>query len=78
LPTGHLLRAARIMAGLKAGELAGMAGIDASTLSRMERSGRGKVRGQAPKVDAVITVLKKHGVEIIEDYGVQLTKKPRR
>ena len=38
LPTGDKLRAARALAGLKAAELATLAGINQSTLSRKVRS----------------------------------------
>jgi transcriptional regulator with XRE-family HTH domain len=77
LPTGNQLKAARALAGLGSGELAALADIDPSTLSRMESSGHLPIRGQAPKVDAVITQLKARGVEITED-GVRLISKPRR
>jgi transcriptional regulator with XRE-family HTH domain len=78
LPTGHMLRAARALAGLKIAELAKLARIDASTISRMETSGTKPVRGQAGKVDGVIRALKAKGVEIDGDEGVvRLTRKPR-
>jgi transcriptional regulator with XRE-family HTH domain len=76
LPTGNMLRAARALAGLKAGELAALAKIDASTVSRMENSGAKPVRGQAGTVDSVIRALEAKGV-VIEADGVRLVRKPR-
>src|SRR5262249_25630411 len=79
LPTGNLLRAARALADLTATELAKLARIDASTISRMESAGNKPVRGQAGTVDAVLRALKARGVEIdSEDGVVRLAKKPRR
>jgi transcriptional regulator with XRE-family HTH domain len=77
LPTGNMLKAARALAGLRAAQLATLAKIDASTVSRLEGSGHRAVRGQAGTVDAVIRVLKTRGVEITED-GVRLTRRPHR
>jgi transcriptional regulator with XRE-family HTH domain len=77
LPTGNLLRAARALAGLKAGQLADLAGVDASTISRLESAGTGRVRGQAQTVDDVTRALKAKGVEIFET-GVRLIEKPTR
>jgi transcriptional regulator with XRE-family HTH domain len=77
LPTGNILRAARALAGLKAAELAKLADIDQSTISRMETFGRTTVGGHAGTVDAVVKALAHRGVEITED-GVRLIKKPSR
>ena len=71
-----MLRAARALAGLKASQLANMAGIDASTVSRLEGSGRKRVGGHAETVDRVVRTLAQRGVEITDD-GVRL-RKPRR
>jgi len=68
---------ARALAGLKAAELADLAEIDASTISRMENFGRKSVGGYAGTVDAVVKALAQKGVEITDD-GVRLTKRPRR
>ena len=76
MPSGNMLKAARALAGLRAAQLATLAKIDASTVSRLEVSGHRAVRGQAGTVDAVIRLLKARGVEITED-GVKLTRKPR-
>jgi transcriptional regulator with XRE-family HTH domain len=76
LPTGNMLKAARALAGLRAAQLATLAKIDASTVSRLEASGHRAVRGQVGTVDAVTRVLKARGVEITED-GVRFTRKPR-
>lgn len=76
LPTGNLLRAARALAGLTSVQLAALAGVDASTISRLESSRAKPVRGLAESVDRVIHVLEAKGV-VIESDGVRL-KKPRR
>jgi transcriptional regulator with XRE-family HTH domain len=76
LPTGNMLRAARALAGLTSVELAALAKIDASTISRMESSGKKPVRGLAATVDAVVHALEKVGVAITDD-GVSLTGKRR-
>lgn len=77
LPTGNILKAARALAGLRSGQLAKLAKVDPSTLSRLEGYGNKPVRGQAPTVDAIVSQLRAHGVEITEN-GVELVKKPRR
>lgn len=78
LPTGNLLRAARALAGLKAVELAALADIDQSTISRMENFGRKTVGGHAGTIDAVIHALAQRGVEIVGNDTVRLTRKLRR
>lgn len=76
LPTGNMLRAARALAGLRGTELAKMAGVDASTVSRLESSRAKSVRGQAETVDRVIHALLRRGVRITDD-GVSFVRKPR-
>jgi transcriptional regulator with XRE-family HTH domain len=76
LPTGNMLKAARALAGLTSVELARLAKVDASTISRMETSGARPVRGQAGSVDSVVRALEAKGV-VIESDGVRL-RKPRR
>jgi transcriptional regulator with XRE-family HTH domain len=75
MPTGRAIKAGRVLAGLTAAELAEQAGIDASTLSRLEKSGITAVSGKV--YNAVINALKHAGVEI-EGTMLRLTKKPRR
>ena len=77
MPTGNHLRAARALAGLTAGQLAALAGVDASTVSRLENARHKKVGGQAMTVDKLQEALLKRGVQITED-GVFFAKKPRR
>jgi predicted transcriptional regulator len=77
LPTGNLLRAARALAGLTSVELAKLAKIDASTISRMESTGTGTVRAMAGNVDSVLKALEAKGV-VIEVDCVRLVRKPRR
>ena len=76
MPTGNMLKAARALADLTSVELARLAKIDASTVSRMEMSGARPARGQAGTVDAVVRALEAKGV-VIESDGVRL-RKPRR
>lgn len=76
LPTGNMMRAARALAGLTSVELARLAGIDQSTISRMEMFGRKTVGGHAGTVDSVMKALREKGVEITDD-GVRLTRRPR-
>ena len=77
LPSGNLLRAGRALAGLKASELAKLAGLDPSTISRLENAGSRSVRGQAQTVDAVVQALAHKGIEISAD-GVRLIKGRRK
>jgi hypothetical protein len=69
-----MLRAARALSGLKASELATLARVDASAISRLESARHKAVRGQAQTVDAVVRALLHRGVQIT-DTGVQLIKK---
>jgi transcriptional regulator with XRE-family HTH domain len=78
LPTGNMMRAARALAGLKAAELAKLAGVDQSTISRLETFGRKTVAGHAGTVEAVVRVLRSRGVEITEDGGVRPVKRRAR
>ena len=61
LPSGNILRAARALAGLTAVELAALADVDQSTISRMESTGVKPVRGQVGTVDAVTRALEAQG-----------------
>jgi transcriptional regulator with XRE-family HTH domain len=76
VPTGNMLKAARALAGLTGAQLAAMAEIDVSTISRMESAGHSSVRGQGRTVELVIRALRERGVEITDD-GVRLMKRPR-
>lgn len=78
LPTGFQLRAARALAGLQAAKLAKMAGINAATISRLEKSRHRSVTGMAQTVEAVLKALAQAGVRINEDGSVSPIKKPRR
>jgi transcriptional regulator with XRE-family HTH domain len=76
LPTGRQIKAARILIGIEQRELAKQAGINASTLSRMESSGGKSVRGQGRTIQAVVDALQHNGVEIVED-GLRLKPKKK-
>jgi transcriptional regulator with XRE-family HTH domain len=80
LPTGNQLRAARALAGLKATELARLAKIDASTISRLESARHKNVHGMAQTVDAVVQALNRKGVRIVNDetQTAVVLKKSRR
>jgi hypothetical protein len=54
-----------------------LAGINASTLSRMEGSGAKAVRGQGRSIESVVHALAKKGVEITADGGVRPIAKKR-
>jgi succinyl-CoA synthetase alpha subunit len=58
------------------GVVAALAGVDQSTISRMESTGHRPVKGHAGTVDAVMRALEAKGV-VIEQDGVRL-RKPRR
>jgi transcriptional regulator with XRE-family HTH domain len=75
MPGGRTIKAARVLAGLTAQQLAKMADIDAATLSRLESHGISAVSGKT--FERVINALKQAGVEI-EGATLRLTKKPRR
>lgn len=75
MPTGRAIKAGRVLAGLTGMQLAKAAGIDASTLSRLEKSGIAAVSGKV--YERVINALKHAGVEI-EGTTLRLTRKPRR
>jgi transcriptional regulator with XRE-family HTH domain len=76
MPSGRTLKAARTMAGLTAKQLANAAGIDASTLSRLEAGGINAVSGRV--YQSVINALKRAGVDIIDGNTLRLTERPRR
>ena len=76
VPSGRLLAAGRRVAGLKQADLAREAGIDPTTLSRMESAGADPVGGSTRNLQAVLDALRKHGVEIDED-SIRLVKKRR-
>ena len=77
MPTGNQLRAARSLIGLKQWQLAEAAGIHPGVMNRMEKAGRGRVKG-IKNLKAVMEALGDLGVEITET-GVQLMpKKPKR
>ena len=52
--------------------------LDPSTLHRMESCGNKPVRGLASNVEALLTVLKKLGVGLVDDpVGVRFVGKPK-
>ena len=77
MPKGWEIRAGRSLLGWNTRELAKRAGVDLSTIYRVEASGNKSARGQGRTLENLITTLEKHGVEFIED-GVRLVRKPRR
>jgi transcriptional regulator with XRE-family HTH domain len=77
IPTGRLLAAARHAAGLRQAELARDAGIDQTTLSRMEGAGAKPIGGAIRNLDRVLDALRRHGVEVDED-SIRIVRKGRR
>ena len=78
LPTGRQLSAARVLAGLDQKQLAKLAGLDPSTVSRMEASDLAVARGHGRNIEAVLIALEKKGVTIAADGSIQQSGKPRR
>jgi transcriptional regulator with XRE-family HTH domain len=76
VPNGFLLTAARHAVGLTQAELARAAGIDPTTLSRMENAGAKPVGGKTQNLQAVLDALRANGVEVLED-GLRLVSKRR-
>jgi transcriptional regulator with XRE-family HTH domain len=77
LPTGRQIAAARTLLGLHQKELAALAGLDVTTVNRMEQSGPGPIRGHGRSIQAVMDALERKGAELTAD-GVRLVGKPRR
>jgi transcriptional regulator with XRE-family HTH domain len=63
--------------GLTQVELAKAAGIDASTLSRMENSGAKPVKALSQNLEAVLEALRKAGVELPDENTIRLVKRRR-
>jgi transcriptional regulator with XRE-family HTH domain len=74
MPRGYEIRAGRSLLGWDTRELAKRAGVDLSTVYRVEASGSQSVRGQWRTLEKLINTLEKQGVEFIED-GVRLIRK---
>lgn len=68
------MRAGRALAGLTGAKLAALAGVDPTTISRIESAKQKPVGGQVATVDRVLRALRDKGVEINDD-GVRLVKK---
>jgi transcriptional regulator with XRE-family HTH domain len=77
LPTGRQIHAGRVLAGLDQRQLAKAAGIDPTTVGRMENSGPDTARGFARNVELVLKALERHGVEITEDGVRYVSRKGR-
>jgi predicted transcriptional regulator len=76
LPSSAQIVAARALFGIGQKELARLAKVHHSTLSRLESAGWAAAPGFASTVDKVVAVLETQGVEFIE-LGVRLTRKPK-
>lgn len=70
------MRAARALAGLEQRQVAERAGINPTTLLRMEGSDDKPVSGYAATVEKVVNVLRDAGV-VITDSGVDFVGKGR-
>lgn len=73
MPKGYEIRAGRSLLGWNPREFAKRAGVDLSTVYRVEASGNATARGQSHTLEKLITALEDRGVEFI-DNGVRLTK----
>ena len=76
LPSSAQIVAARALLGIGQKELARLAKIHHTTLSRLESAGWAIAPGFVSTVGKVVAVLEANGVEFIE-LGVRLTRKPR-
>ena len=77
LPSGDQLRAARSLIGWSQADLAKAREVDQTTIARLDKAGHGPVPRQSRKLQAIISALRKAGIEFIE-AAVALTRKPRR
>jgi predicted transcriptional regulator len=64
LPSPRSLMAARILAGLSQSQLAALAGVSRSAISRLETEGADT---RSSTVDAVIRALRAHHVEVVAE-----------
>jgi transcriptional regulator with XRE-family HTH domain len=71
-----MLAAARVLSGLDQRQLAKAAGLNPVTIHRLEHAGAEIPTGSIHSVNAVLTALAKHGVEVTDD-SVKLTKRRR-
>ena len=62
--TGTALRRARDIANLSLGDLAYLAGVSKSNLSRIENSGDAPIKCHRTTVRSIVAVLKLNGVEL--------------
>lgn len=78
MPTGWQLKAARVLIGLEAVELAAKAKVVPSTIHRMEARGRKPVSAHAATLQAIQDALEHAGVQFTDAGGVEPIRKPRR
>jgi DNA-binding transcriptional regulator YiaG len=76
IPSGNMVAAARHAAGLSQSQLAKAAGVDSSTVSRMETCGVDPVGGKVKNLQAVLEALRRHGVELEED-SIRIVRRRR-
>jgi transcriptional regulator with XRE-family HTH domain len=76
IPSGNMVAAARHAAGLSQAQLAKAAGVDASTVSRMETCGAEPVGGKVKNLNAVLDALRRAGVELEED-SIRIVRRRR-
>jgi transcriptional regulator with XRE-family HTH domain len=77
LPMGRAIKAARVLVGMSARELARDAGCDPSTVHRLESSGSRPISASAATWEALKAALLRRGVTIEPD-GLRLVRRPRR
>ena len=76
LPNSNQIKAARALLDLEQKQLAKLAKVDPTTLTRLEGAGANLAPGYASTIDRVVRALEAKGVEFIP-FGVRLTKRPR-
>jgi transcriptional regulator with XRE-family HTH domain len=73
LPSGRMIAAARMLAGLEQQELARIAKVHPSTVSRMEAAGAETVRTHPHNLERVLQALERRGA-VVTETGVELRK----
>jgi transcriptional regulator with XRE-family HTH domain len=73
IPTGRMVAAARVLAGLTQEALATKAGLDVTTVARMEAVGDQPIRSRPQNIEKLLRALYEASVELHPD-GVKLRR----
>lgn len=76
MPKGFEIRAGRSLLGWDTRALAKRAGVDLSTVYRVEASGKETARGHGRTLEKIINALENQGVVFLDD-GVRLARNKR-